>query len=116
MKVKFWLCQRNGFFFSFDSETGKRESLTVQEHHARAVSAGPAAINFDLVNPVAVDVNGEAGSGTCNFSDNAPTAVDETIVEPDVNEAADVVVARRKHQGIAVNRQSNLPPKIAGLI
>src|SRR5579859_2177127 len=27
MKAKFWLCKRNGFFFSFDSTTGRRESL-----------------------------------------------------------------------------------------
>src|SRR5260221_7452 len=27
MKQKFWLCKRQSIFFSFDSETGKRESL-----------------------------------------------------------------------------------------
>ena len=27
MKTKYWLCKRNEIFFSFDSETGKRESL-----------------------------------------------------------------------------------------
>ena len=27
MKSKYWLCKRKEIFFSFDSETGKRESL-----------------------------------------------------------------------------------------
>jgi integrase len=31
MKAKYWLCKRNGNFFSFDSETKKRESLYTQD-------------------------------------------------------------------------------------
>jgi hypothetical protein len=34
MKTKYWLCKRNEIFFSFDSTTGKRESLHTADREA----------------------------------------------------------------------------------
>jgi hypothetical protein len=34
MKAKYWLCKRNEIFFSFDSTTGKRESLHTADREA----------------------------------------------------------------------------------
>ena len=34
MKAKFWLCKRKEIFFSFDSTTGKRESLHTADREA----------------------------------------------------------------------------------
>ena len=34
MKAKYWLCKRKGIFFSFDSTTGKRESLHTGDREA----------------------------------------------------------------------------------
>ena len=40
MKTKYWLCKRNKMFFSFNSLTGKRESLhTRDREEAKPLSA-----------------------------------------------------------------------------
>jgi len=55
MKAKYWLCKRKGTFFSFDSETGKRESLhTSDKEEARRIirakndAATQPAINISI--------------------------------------------------------------------
>jgi hypothetical protein len=55
MKQKYWLCKRKNTFFSFDSETGKRESLLTDDKakaqrilRARNDAALQPAINISL--------------------------------------------------------------------
>jgi hypothetical protein len=55
MKQKYWVCKRNKVFFSFDSETGKRESLrTADKEEAKRIirakndAATQPAINISI--------------------------------------------------------------------
>jgi hypothetical protein len=55
MKSKYWLCKRGNVYFSFDSTTGKRESLrTIDKQeatrilHAKNDAPHHAAINVSI--------------------------------------------------------------------
>ncbi|MGA3266271.1 MAG: tyrosine-type recombinase/integrase [Verrucomicrobiota bacterium] len=55
MKQKYWLCKRNKLFFSFDSDTGKRESLQTSDREeakriirAKNEAAAQPAINISI--------------------------------------------------------------------
>lgn len=74
MKVKFWLCKRNGFFFSFDSETGKRESLHTTDRgeaqrlvRAKNDSAIQPAINISIAKAYLVGANPKLMERTWEF-------------------------------------------------
>ena len=55
MKKKYWLCKRKNVYFSFDSETGKRESLHTGDKaeaarivHAKNDATRQSAINISI--------------------------------------------------------------------
>jgi hypothetical protein len=61
MKTKYWLCKRKEIFFSFDSTTGKRESLhTADREAAKQIirakndAATQPAINISIAKPFPV--------------------------------------------------------------
>jgi len=74
MKTKFWLCKRKGIFFSFDSTTGKRESLHTSEREeakqiirAKNDAATQPAINISIAKAYLVGIDPKLAERTWAF-------------------------------------------------
>ncbi len=64
MKEKFWLCKRRGIFFSFDSQTGRRESLQTGDRgaakriiRAKNDAATQPAVNISIARAYMVGID-----------------------------------------------------------